>query len=287
MKCTNRIIMKAGEYHQSYMYVNCGKCLACRINRKKEWSLRLQHELLYYKKSMFLTLTYDDSHLKDLSLHKKDLQLFFKRIRKKRKIKYFAVGEYGEERYRPHYHAIIYNMSWLDVNDKLEVAAKWPLCDWNIPDIARRSFEPVNQQSINYVAGYMVDKLSDYANSYLYDEQGLEKPFRLLSNGLGARYMQDNAERIKDNMYCQVNDVKHPIPRFYRKELNITEKDYRVLIQLSEYERYSDIITHDSDKKLYISPNEQTKLAIEEDIRAKQRDSTIRSRLAMQKKRDI
>lgn len=65
-----------------------------------------------HEHNSFITLTYDNKHLpKNNTLIKRDLQLFFKRLRKNihpLKIKYFACGEYGDEKERPHYHAIIF-----------------------------------------------------------------------------------------------------------------------------------------------------------------------------------
>ena len=46
-----------------------------------------------------------------MTLQKSDLQKFFKRLRKKthEKISYYAVGEYGDNTQRPHYHIILFN----------------------------------------------------------------------------------------------------------------------------------------------------------------------------------
>ena len=43
--------------------VPCGKCIGCRIAKRKEWSLRMLHELTYHPQSSFITLTYDDYNL--------------------------------------------------------------------------------------------------------------------------------------------------------------------------------------------------------------------------------
>ena len=59
----------------------------------------------------YITLTYNDDHLPaNGSLQPRDLQLFWKRLRKARTpgIRYYACGEYGDQTARPHYHAIIF-----------------------------------------------------------------------------------------------------------------------------------------------------------------------------------
>ena len=119
--------------HPETITVGCGKCLSCRIAKRKEWSTRLWHELAYHNKSVFLTLTYDDYNVPDNeSLRLKDLQLFFKRLRKSLykadfpRIKYFACGEYGNMTARPHYHSIIYGLG-LDRESKRMVIDNWQI----------------------------------------------------------------------------------------------------------------------------------------------------------------
>ena len=99
------------------LLVPCGSCISCRIAKRREWSLRLLHELSYHDDAVFLTLTYDDAHVPpNMSLRKRDLQLFMKRLRIKLDrlgiehcIKYFACGEYGTRTKRPHYHLLLWN----------------------------------------------------------------------------------------------------------------------------------------------------------------------------------
>lgn len=74
--------------------------------------MRLLLEMRRYEYSYFVTLTYSNLTLPRNengvpTLSKSDLQKFFKRLRKRISFKYFAVGEYGEDKGRPHYHAII------------------------------------------------------------------------------------------------------------------------------------------------------------------------------------
>ena len=98
--------------------VPCGKCLACSSNYRRDWVARMLLESQAHSDSVFITLTYSDENLPDRgSLVKRDLQLFLKRLRRRLdrlnrdKIRYFACGEYGDNTNRPHYHAIIWNLS--------------------------------------------------------------------------------------------------------------------------------------------------------------------------------
>lgn len=88
----------------------CGKCMACKISRTTDWTIRNCCEYAYHDTASFVTLTYNDDNLpKDFSVHKRELQCFFDDLQHRfkahdgRKIKYFACGEYGGERNRPHY----------------------------------------------------------------------------------------------------------------------------------------------------------------------------------------
>ena len=100
------------------LFVPCGKCVACRKQRSLAWAIRLEREMPYHEYALFVTLTYDDEHVPEhYSLKRKHLTDFFKRLRYflgGRQIKYYAAGEYGERFHRPHYHAIIFDLSHAD-----------------------------------------------------------------------------------------------------------------------------------------------------------------------------
>ena len=89
----------------------CGQCIGCRLERSRQWAVRCVHEASLHEDNCFITLTYDcDSMPRDFGLCKRDLQLFFKRVRKNIgvKLRYYACGEYGETTRRPHYHACLF-----------------------------------------------------------------------------------------------------------------------------------------------------------------------------------
>lgn len=90
----------------------CGRCVGCRLERSRQWAIRIMHESQCHNSNCFITLTYDDKHLPDNgSLVYKDFQDFMKRLRKSlpdRKVRYFVAGEYGDQLGRPHFHACIF-----------------------------------------------------------------------------------------------------------------------------------------------------------------------------------
>ena len=102
-----------------FFQVPCGKCVGCKIDYSRNWANRMILELRDSGCGIFLTLTYNDDSLPkngfgDHTLSKRDLQLFWKKLRKAFpdvRIRYFVAGEYGPKTLRPHYHAIVYGLS--------------------------------------------------------------------------------------------------------------------------------------------------------------------------------
>lgn len=85
--------------------------MPCRINRRRLWTGRILLEATQHEFSSFLTLTYKPESCPD-ELVPADLRNFWKRLRNifPAPIRYFAVGEYGEVSFRPHFHAIVFGL---------------------------------------------------------------------------------------------------------------------------------------------------------------------------------
>lgn len=156
----------------------CGSCVGCRISRAREWAIRCSLELDFHRSSLFLTLTYADKYCPP-TLSKRDLSLFFKRLRDRvGKFRFFACGEYGERRFRPHYHAILFGSADLE-----DIQRSWG-----------KGFvtaDAVNPARISYVAGYCAKKLGtdrpkgeevDYETGEVYTHQ---PPFLQMSRRPG------------------------------------------------------------------------------------------------------
>ena len=101
---------------------NCGRCLSCRIIRKKTWKFRLLLEANSHRENSFITLTYDEENLPTgRTLKPDDVKKFMGRLRQRlkheknlpKKFRYFYVGEYGskEKGERPHYHFAMFGLS--------------------------------------------------------------------------------------------------------------------------------------------------------------------------------
>lgn len=95
----------------------CGQCIGCRLERSRQWAVRLMHESQMHEDSCFLTLTYSPEKLPaDGSVNVDHFQRFMKRLRQRVGVplRYFHCGEYGEKFARPHYHCILFGYSFPD-----------------------------------------------------------------------------------------------------------------------------------------------------------------------------
>ena len=222
MNCTSPFRIYSSSAKLDYIEVPCGRCINCRINRTREWTMRLIQESDSWTNTIFVTLTYQDTALPvDSGLHKEDLQKFFKRLRKdlsyeNRKIKYYACGEYGDLRKRPHYHAIIFGMDLSD-KDKQIIMENWNFCDWSNYSIRHNSFGTAEYDSFAYVTGYIQKKYSGKLAKLEYGNK--QPPFQICSQGLGKDFAEKNKEQIIKNQYIRCHGVKQSIPRYYLKKL--------------------------------------------------------------------
>lgn len=100
-----------------FLTLRCGQCIGCRVERSRQWAVRCLHEASMHSHSQFVTLTYDDDHVPhDWSLNHVHFQKFMKRARRRfGPFRFFMCGEYGDENYRPHYHACLFGLNLTDL----------------------------------------------------------------------------------------------------------------------------------------------------------------------------
>jgi len=219
LRTTRKNLWLSNEAKDASTPFPCGKCLPCRINRARVWQHRMELEASVHLESSFVTLTYQDEFL-PFELKKDHLQKFIKRLRYygKRKIRYYAVGEYGTKFKRPHYHIIAFNMgdgerdlvvkAWsvkgefegfrgierlrYSERQRLRSLEEWFREEKRIP-IGRVELSGVGPESCRYVSGYIV-KGHHFKNCDALE--GKMPEFSIMSKGLGKEKVDMIVENI-------------------------------------------------------------------------------------------
>lgn len=191
-------------------------------------------EASQHESNAFVTLTYDEEHLpKDGSVSVRAMQLFIKRLRKAGyKFRYYLVGEYGDQSYRPHYHIALFGFpQCFRGQTDLRKSVCCKTCAsvkraWHNQGAIQVAFlEPA---SAAYIAGYVTKKIKGLGISL---PDGLAPEFQRVSlrPGLGLRVMHDVADRLLTyNLEKEIEDVpmslqhgkvKMPLGRYLRANL--------------------------------------------------------------------
>lgn len=207
--------------------VKCGKCLECLRQQSYEWAFRIVHECSKYECNSFITLTYNDEHKPlDGSVSRREVQLFMKRLRKAlqpRRIRFFACGEYGKKKQRPHYHVIIFGWypddAYFWQNDGKTKLYRSPFLE-KVWTFGFSSVGLVSFDSALYCAKYMNKwQFKTYSRTRgEYFEFSVVPPFVQMSNrpGIGADFAY-SVDLVSDRIYINGRSCK--IPRYYLKLL--------------------------------------------------------------------
>jgi len=244
MKCTNPRPVQLKEAIQSLrdpnrwittINVNCGKCVYCIERRKTEWCFRMEYEARRAVTKHFVTLTYNYHNVPydkygNKVLVQSHLTAFMKRLRyyheqgkdsieayihglsSKDKIRFFACGEYGSLRKRPHFHLMIFNASRRDI----EAA-------WTMGEV--HCVPAKGNAAAAYIMKYMDKGLGAISN------WRVPREFTTQSEGIGLQYVDDMKEWHKRNLdVCYVSSPTGallPMPRYFRDKI-YTEEERRM-----------------------------------------------------------
>lgn len=222
------------------MFIPCGQCIGCRLERAQQWATRMHHEASLHEASSFVTLTYADHRLpSDGSVSVKELQDFFKRLRYRvpQRLRYYACGEYGDQRGRPHYHAIIFGC---DFDDKLP----WRVSGSGYLLYRSRLLEEVwpfghcevgtvSHESAGYCARYCLKKVNGELAKAAYlrphpvtgELHQVRPEFAVMSRrpGIGAGWYDRYKSDAFPSDFVIIDGGKRAVPRFYKKKLDEDE----------------------------------------------------------------
>lgn len=213
--------------------VPCGQCLNCRINLRRDWTARMCLEAEDYAsrglKSAFITLTYADKHLprdeetglgvlsvEDLQKFLKRLRINFQRAGIKHRLRFFAVGEYGENgTQRPHYHIILFGFDKNNPIHALLLNKSWSFGRLHVGDC--------NDKSIAYCTHYATKKMTKSDDKRLF---GRPPEFTTMSRNPGIAFFFVESyiqiiEKVKQYVFKNVKiyGKEFAIPYYIRKKI--------------------------------------------------------------------
>lgn len=171
----------------------------------------------------------------DRSVSPVELQHWLKRLRKlfqDRRLRYFAVGEYGDIRGRPHYHAVIYGIrchqgpyDWQPVLENAHARCTCETCKGLAKSWTKGFFTvaPLNLERAKYISSYVVKRMTRADDPRL---DGRHPEFARMSThpGLGRDYMHDVASEMIRYGYALPNSLginrrQLPLGRYLRRQL--------------------------------------------------------------------
>jgi hypothetical protein len=194
---------------------NCGKCLACHLNRAREKGIRAWHESKYHEDSMFLTLTYDENNLESDLLIPKHHQDFVKRLRKSlnHPISVVVTGEYGTLTKRPHWHYLIFGYRPKD-------CVRWRNTDFG-PTFKSDTISKLWDKGVHEIGSITIESagyVARYGAKSLSEKNPLFKPFHRTGSkrALGRSWIEDNFKHTLENGFIVLPDGSQgKIPRYY------------------------------------------------------------------------
>lgn len=217
----------------------CGQCEACRINYAKEWSIRCCLEACEHEFNYFLTLTFDNNHVKYAG--NKDLNKFIDRLQKyDPNLKYFACKEFGSLTNRIHFHMILFMDKELELIEPVKIGDYY---HFHCPMISKKwnfglhDITPFERDCAAYVA--------KYANK---DNQPVfsRKERRIfMSRNLGYKYFDKHFIDIFANDFKvygdfgkkKVIDLPKCFIRWYEEKFGVDMTSYKEAIKSSQKDR--------------------------------------------------
>lgn len=211
----------------------CGQCVGCRLERSRQWAVRIMHEASLHDQNCFVTLTYDEVH-NPKSLVYRHFQLFMKSLRKKvGPTRFYMCGEYGEQEFRPHFHVCLFGLGFGDRTPWRKSPSGHQLYrsrllesfwDRGTAEIGELTFD-----SAAYVARYCMKKVTGdmAADHYRRLDLNTGEVFDVvpeftrmsLKPGIGRPWFDKFQSDVYPHDSVIVNGVEASPPRYYAKAL--------------------------------------------------------------------
>lgn len=229
--------------------VGCGKCMECMKKKARNWQVRLLEETKVNNNGLFVTLTFSNESITELSkeingkldgydrdnaIAKIAVRRFLERWRKenKKSVKHWLITELGHEGTENiHLHGII----WTDKSEEY-VKEKWK---YGFIWTNERKGGKVGEQVVNYIIKYCT-KIDEKHKEY--------KPIILCSPGIGKNYINSTNAGINkfkkgktEEYYKTRTGHKINLPIYYRNKIYSEEEREKLWLQkLDEEKRFVD-----------------------------------------------
>lgn len=238
--------------------IGCQKCMECKKQKARQWSVRLQEEIRTNKTGQFVTLTFSDEAIKELSEEMHGLEgyaldneiatlavrRFLERWRKKYKVsvKHWLVTELGHNGTENiHLHGIIFNdkkpqpltRSRTDYAKQLQQQLE---SIWQYGWVYLGKY--VNEQTINYCVKYTtkMDLIHPNYNAKILTSPGIGNTYLKRYDAKTNRYRKDSTT---DESYTTRQGRKISLPIYYRNHIyNEQEREKLWLQKLDKEERW-------------------------------------------------
>lgn len=215
------------DYRGNKVPIPCGLCLSCRIDKRILWEQRLKAEYCA-NSSSFVTLTYDDNHLRYSNANNyypttdfRQLHRYVDTLRHKvRSLSYsdsyispnfkvFGCTEYGDSFNRPHAHLLFFGLDFSRCYKLFKTTWK----NGNVKVL------PLLNGGIRYVLKYL-DKQQDTKEliQKKYLDHGIEPPKRLIGRNIGTDYIISQIPNLRKYGMFKVGDRFIPCPQYYKNK---------------------------------------------------------------------
>lgn len=242
----------------------CGQCFECKKQKGREWQVRLLEDIKHYKNALFVTLTFSDKSIKEISrrypqlkgytldnqIATKGVEMFLNKWKRKYKHKprHWLVTELGHEGTENiHLHGIIYTDKTSE-----EITERWGHGFTWIGDEKEKGY--VNGKTVNYIVKYITKQDEDH--KYF-------KPKILATKGIGRDYIKTfNASRNKykpngETKETYTTETGHEIalPIYYRNKLYSNEEKEKLWL-----EKLDKGIMYIDGKEITVNEKDNTKI---------------------------
>jgi len=261
------------KHIKRYLTLPCGQCIGCRLERSRQWAMRIMHEASMHDHSCFITLTYNDDNQDDPSLNYRHFQLFMKKLRfhfRGQTIKFYMCGEYGDTTGRRHFHACLFGVNFEDKEVYRELPSGHTIYTSNVlADLWDRGFCSIGEltfESAAYVARYVCKKVTGknaeehYTrfDPYTGEVFQLVPEFSHMSNrpGIGADWYRKFSREVYgrdgsvDSVVINGKEVKPP--RYYDNLLKTADNFNSDVVEWFRQEKAKKFAANNTPERLLV-----------------------------------